>query len=56
MALRRGIYKELFTGNLYWLLYELDGKVHAQSRKTGEITSWPDALFAVMFTWHSEAK
>lgn len=54
MALRRGMYRELITGDLFWLLYELDGHVNVQHKRTGKVVRVEAKQFALFFQWHSE--
>lgn len=51
--LRRGLYKSL-TGEIVWLLYELDGHVHVQNRTTGKAERIAHVLFVTFYEFHSE--
>lgn len=53
--LKRGLYKSV-TGELVWLMYELDGKVTYNVRSTGKTDSMPSELFTVFYVYHSEFK
>lgn len=51
---RRGLYKHLITGDVWWLLYELDGHVNVQSRATGKVERMPGVMFDLLYHWHRE--
>ena len=52
--LKRGFYQELVSGKLFWLLYELDGRVHVRDESNGRVRI-DAALFRVLYTWQSES-
>jgi hypothetical protein len=53
LMLRRGLYKSL-TGEIVWLLYEIDGYVHVQNRTTGKAERIARVLFVTLYEFHSE--
>lgn len=54
--MRRGNYQHMLTGEVVWLLYELDGQVNFQHRSTGAVERLAVVLFTTLYQWHSEVR